>query len=297
MTMHEVAGETEPIVVANAPILPAITVSARQPRRRLPSRRIIRSAQAAIVLAFLAAWQWLPDVPWVSRHAHVFNHDYISSPVQVARQMGSLLGGNAASTFWPALGDTLRSTIGGGLIGSVIGMLGGLLLSQSEFAAKVLKPLISAFNATPLIAFIPIIVVIFGISLKASTLSAALLSVFVVFFNALEGGRSVRSEVLSNARLLGAGPVSTMLRVRFPYVVAWTFTALPVAISFALVGAVATEFLVGVPGIGKLLTLALSFADPRETLAVAILLGVAGALLVGLVTLARARVLHWWDAS
>ena len=297
MSVTGLDGQATPAPATSPRLARQVYVAARPPRRGAPRRSIVLSSQLLVVIAVLAAWQWLPTVHSISSHVGVLNRDFIASPSSIAGQIGSLVGGKSASTFWPAIGDTLRSTIIGGLIGSAVGMLGGLLLSQSQFAAKVLKPFITAFNATPLIAFIPIIVVIFGITPESSILSAALLSVFVVFFNAIEGGRSVRSEVLSNAKLLGATRFSIMVRVRFPYVLAWTFTALPVAISFALVGAVATEFLVGVPGIGKLLTLALSFGDPRLTFALAVLLGVSGALLVAIVSVARSRVLHWWENS
>jgi ABC-type nitrate/sulfonate/bicarbonate transport system permease component len=62
-----------------------------------------------------------------------------------------------------------------------------------------------------------------------------------------------------------------------------------------LIGAVTTEFLVGVNGMGKMLTVALSFSDANLTIALAILLSVVGVVLVGLVSLLRARLLHWWE--
>lgn len=269
----------------------------RRPPRGKPRRSVVHGSQALIIIVVLAAWQWLPNVRTLSANIGLLNRAFISSPSAVAREVGSLTGGVGAAAFWAAIGDTLRSTISGCLIGTVVGLALGVLLSQSPFAARVLRPFIAAFNATPLIAFIPIIVVLFGVTLESSMLSAALLSVFVVFFNALEGGRSVRAEVLSNARLFGAGRAGIMLRVRLPYALAWAFAAMPAAISFALVGSVSTEFLVGVPGIGQLLTLALSYRDPALILALAVLLGVIGALLVGLVWLVRHRLLHWWQVS
>lgn len=291
MTMQPTAERSSRRAVAD---VAPIRIAARPPRRVARPRRFIYTVQALIAIALLAAWQWLPEVDAFSKHIGFLNRAYVSSPRNVAAEVGKLLWGNAASSFWSALGTTLQGTLAGLGIGVGLGTLFGLLLSESEFVAKVLKPFISAFNATPLIAFIPIIVVIFGVSVESSTLSAAMLSVLVIFFNCLEGGRSVRGEVQSNARVLGAGRLSVMLRIRFPYVLAWMFTAMPVAISFALVGAVTTEFLVGVPGVGKLLTVALSFSDSNLTFALAFLLAVVGVLLVGTVSLLRSRLLHWW---
>jgi NitT/TauT family transport system permease protein len=270
-------------------------VAARAPRRTVRSRRFVLSAQALIVVAWLAAWQWLPAIPALSRHVNILNKSYISSPAQIAKQIGTLVHGTAGETFWPSLGTTMEGTLVGLAIAVLIGTALGLVLSESEFAAKVLKPFVTAFNATPLVALIPIIVVIFGVTVESSMISAALLSVLVIFFNSLEGGRSVPAEIMANAGVLGAGRLDRMLRIRFPYVLAWMFTAMPVAISFALVGAVTTEFLVGVNGMGKMLTVALSFSDANLTIALAVLLATVGVALVGLVSLLRARVLHWWE--
>ena len=275
----------------------AAGLPARRPPQGKPRRSVVHGSQAALILVVLAAWQWLPSVHALSADIGLLNRSFISSPGAVGREVGSLIGGTGSGAFWAAIGDTLRSTVLGCLIAVAAGLIVGLLLSQSPFLAGVLRPFITAFNATPLIAFIPIIVVLFGVSLESSMLSAALLSVFVIFFNALEGGRSVRAELLSNARLLGAGHAALIFRVRLPYAMAWMFAAMPAAISFALVGCVATEFLVGVPGIGQLLTLALSYRDPALVLALAVLLGVLGALLVGIVWLIRHRLMHWWEAS
>lgn len=275
----------------------AAGVPVRRPPRGKPRRSVVHGAQAALILVVLAAWEWLPSIHAISANIGLLNRAFISSPTAVGRQIGSLIGGTGSAAFWAAIGDTLRSTILGCLIAVAAGLIVGLLLSQSPFMARVLRPFITAFNATPLIAFIPIIVVLFGVSLESSMLSAAMLSVFVIFFNALEGGRSVRTELVANARLFGAGHASVIFRVRLPYAMAWMFAAMPAAISFALVGCVATEFLVGVPGIGQLLTLALSYRDPALVLALAVLLGVLGALLVGIVWLIRRRLMHWWDVS
>jgi NitT/TauT family transport system permease protein len=277
------------------PAAAPLRVAARVPRRTVRSRRFVLTAQALVVIAWLAGWQWLPAIPALSDHVNVLNKTYISSPSGIAVQIGKLLHGTAGETFWPSLGTTMEGTIVGLAFAVVIGTVLGLLLSESEFAAKVLKPFVTAFNATPLVAFIPIIVVIFGVTVTSSVISAAMLSVLVIFFNSLEGGRSVPSEIMANAGILGAGRFGKMLRIRFPYVLAWMFTAMPVAISFALIGAVTTEFLVGVNGMGKMLTVALSFSDANLTIALAILLSVVGVVLVGLVSLLRARLLHWWE--
>ena len=68
----------------------------------------------------------------------------------------------------------------------------GLFTSNYQALSEVLRPFILAFNAVPRIALIPIIVIIFGPTQTATTFTAITIVFFVVFFNAYEGGRSVR---------------------------------------------------------------------------------------------------------
>lgn len=293
MTESSTAEMTAAVHVPDRHLATALTVRARR-RRKAPSRRLVLTLQLFVVVGFFASWQWLPEIPALSNNFAIFNRAYVSSPTLVISRIWDLLAGENAATIWVALGNTMQATIYGLILGTTVGVIAGLLLSQNPFAAKVARPYVALLNATPLIAFLPIIVVIFGISTAATSIAAALLVVVLIFFNALEGGTSVRSEILSNSKLLGASSLSTMVRVRLPYVLAWVFAVLPAAMSFALVGVVGTEFMVGVPGIGRQITIALSFADTTLTLSLAVILGVTGVLLYLALSLVQERLMHWW---
>lgn len=285
---------TGAIRVHDARIAAFVPSVARGPRRADPNRGVVAALQVLTVVVALAAWQFLPMIPLLSQSVPVLNSDYVSSPTLVVARVWELMFGEAAATLWSSLGTTLLGTLYGLIAGSAVGVIAGLLLSQSPFASAVARPYIAVLNAIPLIAFLPIIVVIFGISITASSVAAGLLVFTIVFYNALEGGTSVRSEILSNSVLLGAGPLSIMRSVRLPYVIAWVFAVLPAAMSFALVGVVATEFMVGVPGIGQLITLALSFDDTTLTIALAVILGLTGVVLYAVLTELQRRLMHWW---
>jgi NitT/TauT family transport system permease protein len=86
-----------------------------------------------------------------------------------------------------------------------------------------------------------------------------------------------------------------MLRIRLRYVIAWTFAALPNAISFSLLAVVTAEVLTGAEGIGKLIVTALDTISATLTFAVVIILAVVGVILTAAGTLARSRLLFWWD--
>jgi len=276
--------------------LPAPSRSRRQPRG-LQRRMVVGLSQLLVIVAVLAAWQWLPLWHSLSAHLSFLNPAVISSPRRVAVQFWNLLSGdNSTATIWPFLAKTLEATGIALVCGIIAGVVMGLVFSGSRYVDSVFQPFLYSLNAIPIVAMIPVLDIICGPNLTLTSVTGAIIVFFMTFFNAREGARTIAPETVQNTTLLGAGKVQVVLRVRLPYVVAWTFTALPNAISFGLLGVVTAEFLSGVQGIGYELTLSLANANPTNTISVAILLAVISLLLVGLSRTIRSRVLHWWDA-
>jgi len=276
---------------------PAPTVRARH-RDRWRARVLITAAQAAIVAIALCGWQYLPHVRYLRHTSPLFNPFFVSSPEKIARMLWDLLSGSGeAPSLWPYLKATLEATLGGTLIGIVAGAAGGLLLSNSRRLTQIMWPFVTAVNAIPRIALIPIIVIIAGPTLTASIMTAVLVVFFIAFFAAFEGGRSVSRETLQNAKLLGASDWQLMRQLRFPYVLVWTFATLPNAISFGLVATVTAEILTGSIGVGRLLLVAVSTVNSTLTFAVVVILSAVGIVLVTLTDRLRRRWLHWWDAD
>jgi NitT/TauT family transport system permease protein len=262
----------------------------------MKSRIVVSLIQLGLVLGGLALWQWIPSIPILAGLSPVFDPFVISSPTRVAEELWRLsTGAENSITIWPFLWATVKATLLGTAGGIVVGATSGLLLSNSDAANRVFRPFIVALNAVPRIALIPVIVILFGPTLTASAVTSFIIVVFIVFFNAYEGGRSIAPQMIQNARILGANDVSIIWRVRLPYVLAWTFAALPNAVSFGLVGVVTAEILTGSQGVGRVLVIALSTVNATQTMAVTVTLALVGMVLVGSTSLIRGRLLHWWD--
>jgi NitT/TauT family transport system permease protein len=243
--------------------------------------------QALLVAAVLLAWQYLPTIDAISEHVRFLNRFYISSPTEIAGWLRRLAVGDDTRSVWPYLYTTLYSATVGTAIGVAIGAVGGLILSESEILAAVFRPILVFLNSIPRIALIPVIILITGPTRTSSVVNVTLVVVFLVFFNAFEGGRSVRPAMLEYARLLGARRHQLMLYLRTPYVILWTFAVIPNAISFGLIVAVANELLAGVQGIGVLLYNATLNAQAGLTFALIVILATSGLLLTAVASLLR----------
>ncbi|KAG1448935.1 hypothetical protein G6F57_016732 [Rhizopus arrhizus] len=116
---------------------------------------------------------------------------------------------------------------------------------------------------------------------------------FLVFFNTYKGGRRVERELVDFCRTLGGSPRQILWRVRIPTAAAWTFAALPNAISFALIGVVLAEFVGSTTGMGYLMITALATLNATDLFAAVTRLSIGGIALVYCVTWLERRLLHW----
>ena len=276
----------------------ALTRRARATRPPGRSWRVWRTAlQASLAATFLVCWQFLPTIHFLAHHFRVLDPFYVSSPTQVWDKLRYLITGDpqTGTTMWPYLWTTVSSTVEGTVIGLLLGALAGLIFSNNERLGEIIRPFIILANSVPRVAIIPISVVLFGPTPRASVFNVITVVFFVGFFNAFEGGRSVKPAILDNAALLGASSFSVMRSIRLPMVLTWTFAAVPNAISFGLVVAVTTELLAGIQGMGALLQTATSNVQTATTFAIIVALSVVGLLLYFLAVGLRRALIRWED--
>jgi NitT/TauT family transport system permease protein len=263
-----------------------------QTRRAERQRRVrITIWQVAILAVLLAAWETLTRVPWLVANT-AFDPFFISQPSRVAVRLWNWLQPGPHSV-WPHLIMTLEATFLGLIVGVGSGFLVGMALSRNRVVADILNPFIVAFNSMPRIAFVPLITMFFGLGIWSKVVTSWFVVFFMVFFNTYKGGRSVERELLDFCRTLGGTPRQILWRVRVPTAAAWTFAALPNAISFALIGVVLAEFVGSTTGMGYLMITALATLNATDMFASVTLLSVVGIGLVYGVTLIERRLLHW----
>jgi NitT/TauT family transport system permease protein len=269
----------------------------RRRRARGRHRLKVLAIQLAIVAVFLAAWEWLPQIGSLSDSITLLDPYFISSPSAIWDQLVALATGDDIPSMWPYVWSTVEASLIGIVAGSVLGALAGLVLANSPGLSEIFRPFLIALNAVPRIALIPVIVIIAGPTLTASIVTAILVVFFVVFFNAYEGGRTVPPQVIQNVQMLGGSRSQVMWRVRLRYVEAWTFAALPNAVSFGLVAVVTSEILTGTVGLGRLLLDSVTTVQSSLTFAVVAVLSVLGFVLVAGAEIASRRLMHWWYAE
>lgn len=265
-------------------------------RRAFSGRLFIYEARLLVLVAIIAAWQYVPDVHAISERYRFLDRFFISSPPRVGTRFWDyMIGAHGYSSIWPNLIETLTGALEGFVIGSILGFVAGLVLSNSERLNDVLGVFVVAMNSVPKVAILPIIVIIVGVGSATVVVSSAMVVFFITFFNCLEGGRSVPPAMFENAQVFGASRLMTMTRIRARYVQQWAFASLPNALAYCVSAAVTVQILAGNGGIGGMIQHSVANLDATGTITLAVYLGITGTLLLRVGELVKRRVLHWAD--
>jgi NitT/TauT family transport system permease protein len=96
-------------------------------------------------------------------------------------------------------------------------------------------------------------VVWFGTGLKSKIAVATLIAIFPMVINTVQGLRSVDADILELSRSLRASAAQTLLKFRFPAALPSMFSGLKLAMTFAIVGTIAGEFIASDVGLGHVI--------------------------------------------
>jgi NitT/TauT family transport system permease protein len=268
-------------------------VDAAPAQRRTVSEQVrIAFYQLVLLCVLLGLWEGLTRVPYLIKNTFL-DPFFISRPSLIGQQLWNWTFGTQAGFLLPHLASTLGATLLGLVVATSTGFLVGLLLSQSPIMAKTLNPFIVSLNSLPRIAMVPLITMVFGLGLLAKVVTAWFVVFFLIFFNTFKGGVSIEKHLLQFCQTLGGTPRQIMWSVRVPSALAWTFAALPNAISFSLVAVVIAEFVGTTKGMGYLIVTALSTLNATEMFAAITVLGLSGIALVAIAERVERRLLRW----
>jgi NitT/TauT family transport system permease protein len=245
----------------------AATPTAARPRPVLPSLGLsrVRLIQLLGLAVFLGAWQLVG-----SRTPYLF-----STPVLVAADMVELFVEDEAILLVVA---SLSSLLIGMAIGVVLGIVFGTLLGRYRWFGVMFEPYFAAIYSVPRVAFVPLMVVWFGIGRNFVIASVvAAVTILVVFATAAGVREAIRTygEISTSFRITGP---QFFRKVLLPGSVPFIATGVRLAVQRGITAVIVGEFLVGVrpEGIGQMLREArvLGLADRMfSTAIVALLVG------------------------
>ncbi|MFB4319525.1 ABC transporter permease [Actinomadura sp. 21ATH] len=234
-----------------------------------------------LLFACLAAW-------WGVTAAGLVEPYLVPSP-------GTTLGvmGDKASYIWHHTWITTYETLLGFVIAVVVGIAAAVIMVYSTTVEKTLYPILLFAQVIPKIAIAPLFVVWLGFGLAPKIVVAVLIAFFPVVISMVTGLKAVDPEMIQLSSTMGAGPLQTFAKIRFPASLPHLFSGLKVAVTLAVTGAVVGEFVGANEGLGYVILQANGNLDTPMLFAGLLVMSLIGVILFVLVELAEHLLLPW----
>lgn len=147
---------------------------------------------------------------------------------------------------------TLRRVLLGFALGTVPAVIIGVFMARIRWVGVIIDPLIAATYPIPVIAILPLLLVIFGTGSTPIIVLAGIISFYPAVVNTLSGVRQIDERLVLMARNMGASRGQVLRKIVLPGSLPSIFAGLRLGAGLALLGTVAGEFLAASDGIGSL---------------------------------------------
>jgi NitT/TauT family transport system permease protein len=235
------------------------------------------------VALFLLAWQLVGG-------NDIIRSDLISYPSEVA---ATLIQMSASGELGSNVAVSLQEFIQGFFPAIGFGVAAGTAFALSRRLHYLFEPLIVALNTSPIIAFVPVIVVWFGVGTQSKAIMVFLAAVIPIVINTMTGIGQVHESWTRACRAFGASRSQVILKATLPGALPSVMVGIRLAVGRAIVGLIAAEMYVSVRGVGRLIQVYSSSERAAEIFVLVAVVATFGFVLVTVLRRIEAWLAPW----
>ncbi len=272
-----VANETQAVPLARAPQAAAATATPWWERPAL--------FRYGFVALTLIVWEIVG--PFISPI-------FFSYPSKIALAFYDLTVSGELPYF---LSQSLEVMVYGLSIAVIVGIPLGIAMARFRRLDWALDLPINALYATPLVAVVPLLVLWFGIYLKAKIIVVFLFAVFPVLINTYQGVRECDKNMLEVARSFRSSERRMWQDVLLPFAVPYIIAGIRLAIGRGLIGMIIAEFYTTISGLGFMITRYANVFEMDKVFVPVIVLMFLGVALTNMLKWVGRRFAPWSNAN
>lgn len=201
---------------------------------------------AAALIAFAIIWE-------IAFRVGLLNQQFIASPSASLAAGWDLF---SSGKIWPHAWTSLIEFFWGSLFGIIVGVPLGFAMAQWRTVDSSVSPTVWGLYSVPRTAFVPLLLVWFGIGLASKGAFVFLGMVFPMIANTYLGVRETDPYAIRSARSFSASRWETMRKVILPSSFPYLIDGLRLGAGRGIVGVIIAELYVSSGGLGYLLRLA-----------------------------------------
>ena len=197
------------------------------------------------------------------------------------------------SLFWQDAYVTMKEAMIAFVIASILGVVAGIVLGNFRRVAKIFGPFIILINAMPKIAFLPLILVVYGVGEMSKVVLAVIIAFFIVQVPTQAAVSLVDPDLITVARTMGASNNQIFRMVTVPAIGPAILGAMRLAAIMSVQATVFGEIFASKRGLGQRLITSANMLDYNGLFAIVFILAVFALIVNGLIGLAEKRILRW----
>ena len=202
---------------------------------------------AGSIVLLLVVWELLPRLITMSRRHQAVLHHAEPDRRHAVEDVRHRLDLAAARR------QRLRASRSGLGLAIVVGLPLGVLIGRSRTLNAMFDPFITAFNATPRLVFLPLVMLWFGLGLWSKVVIVFIGALFPILINTYEGVRNSDKVLINVVRSFGAKEWDVARLVVIPNAMPYIIAGLRLAIGRAVLGVVVAEFFGSESGLGVMM--------------------------------------------
>lgn len=240
----------------------------------------------AVIVLLLIIWELLPYFVPMKQGTRLF----FTVPSRILATLWQMF---TSGSIWAPLGVSATAFAIGLALAIAAGLPLGILLGRSSTLNAMFDPFITAFNATPRLVFLPLLMLWLGIGLWSKVAIVFLGALFPLLINTHEGVRNADKLLINVVRSFGANEWDVARLVVIPNSLPFIVVGLRLAIGRAILGVVVAEFFGAQDGLGVLMVRAASSFNVDVVFAGLIIFAALSLIMTGLVKLVEERMNRW----
>jgi NitT/TauT family transport system permease protein len=257
----------------------------------VPAASLWRQLEPAVlgtgsIVVLLLLWEALPYLVTLGPGTKMF----FTTPSKIAGTLWQMI---VTGTLWAPLSVSASGFAIGLALSIVVGLPLGVLLGRSRTLNAMLDPFITAFNATPRLVFLPLLMLWFGLGLGMKVVIVFIGAMFPILINTYEGVRNSDKLLINVVRSFGAGEWDIARLVVVPNALPYIVAGLRLAIGRAVLGVVVAEFFGAEEGLGVVMVQAASRYKVDVVFAGLIVFAALSLVMTGLVRVLENRLGRW----
>ena len=256
-------------------------------RKMTVSEKAEKSVYAALAIAtFFLAWAFITTFTAAG--------ETTPGPIQVIKLLfTSFFEPIGRYTIYGHLYFSLRRVLVGYTVAAVAGIVVGIAMGTSRYAEAVIKPLFELIRPIPPIAWIPLVILWFGVGELPKYAIIFIGSFTNITLNAYTGAQRVDPTLIGCARMLGTSDRDIFLRVILPSSLPQIFAGMQVALSTAWMAVLAAEMVGAQEGCGWIILRGSDTTNIPLVLVGMVVIGAVGLVLATLMRETERRLCSW----